>query len=141
MAPKLDFSPNQLTWPDKILGLALVVLTAVSYGLIQYLPGSAEVKTLQVRLDDRVVERITFHSHDAPRRYTISLSKGQAVVEVKEGWVRVLPMPKDYCPEGICSATPPISQPGQVIVCLPNRMIVSVEGSDGKDSELDGISR
>ncbi|MHB8172302.1 MAG: NusG domain II-containing protein [Thermincolia bacterium] len=141
MAPKLDFAPNQLTWPDKILGLALVVLTTVSYGLIQYLPGSTGVQTLQVRLDDRVVERISFHFDDVPRRYTIPLPKGEAVVEVKEGRVRVLPMPKDYCPEGICSATPPISQPGQVIVCLPNRMIVSVEGSDGKEPGLDGISR
>ena len=42
------------------------------------------------------------------------------------------------CPDKICQKTGLISRVGQSIVCLPNKVVVYVEGK--AESEIDGIS-
>ena len=42
------------------------------------------------------------------------------------------------CPDKVCQKTGLISKAGQSIVCLPNRVVVYIEGKD--ESEIDGIS-
>jgi hypothetical protein len=46
---------------------------------------------------------------------------GTTIVEVSQGRVRVLSSP---CPEHICMNTGWISKTGQLIVCMPNRIVV-----------------
>lgn len=43
------------------------------------------------------------------------------------------------CPDKLCVSQKEISHAGEMIVCLPNHIIVKVEG--GKDSELDGVAK
>ena len=46
---------------------------------------------------------------------------GTTIVDVRQGRVRVLSSP---CPEHICMNTGWISKTGQIIVCMPNRIVV-----------------
>ncbi|HHX10563.1 MAG TPA: NusG domain II-containing protein [Firmicutes bacterium] len=48
---------------------------------------------------------------------------GTTIVEVERGRVRVLSSP---CPEHICMNTGWISKPGQIIVCMPNQVVVRI---------------
>ena len=41
------------------------------------------------------------------------------------------------CPDQLCVHQKAISRTGESIICLPNQVVVSVQGS--KESELDGI--
>jgi transposase-like protein len=45
-------------------------------------------------------------------------------LEVTDSRVRVLPMDDDVCPLKVCSRRGWIQGPGEVIVCVPNRMVV-----------------
>ena len=38
------------------------------------------------------------------------------------------------CPDGICSAHRPISKVGESIVCLPNRVVIAVQGEATEDA-------
>ncbi|WP_242862126.1 NusG domain II-containing protein [Clostridium intestinale] len=49
-------------------------------------------------------------------------------IEVKDGKVRMLEMSKEICPNSICSDTGWIDKIYQSIVCLPNNIIVTIEG-------------
>ena len=40
------------------------------------------------------------------------------------------------CPDGICSAHKPISYDGESIICLPNKVVVSIESQDATASCL-----
>ena len=42
------------------------------------------------------------------------------------------------CPDNICVKSGKVSLEGQTIVCLPNKVVISIEG--GKSSGLDGIA-
>ena len=39
------------------------------------------------------------------------------------------------CPDGICAAHKPISRDGESIVCLPHRVVITVESADGPRSD------
>ncbi len=67
---------------------------------------------------------------------TINLQKAQfihlknLVIEVNEGKIRVK---EASCPEQICVHTGWISQAGQIIVCIPNHLLIQIEGqAEGK---------
>ena len=86
--------------------------------------GIAEVKTpnriYRIRLNkDRIM--------------TIKGKLGFLKLEVKSGKIRVLDSP---CPKKICINTGWISKPGQMIVCIPNRVIIKILGSE-KKGEVD----
>lgn len=59
---------------------------------------------------------------------------GTSVVEVKPGAIRMKSSP---CPEHYCMKTGWIDRPGQVVACIPNRVIIKI--SPDKES-LDAIS-
>lgn len=40
------------------------------------------------------------------------------------------------CPDGICAAHKPISREGESIVCLPHRVVITVQTSDGEEPDI-----
>lgn len=76
----------------------------------------------------------------APNHVRVDLPRGEAVLEIEGGKIRVLPMPRETCPLAICSSVGWIEKPGQAIVCLPNRMIITISGEKEDPLNLDGIT-
>ena len=65
----------------------------------------------------------------------------QAEVEIKDGKVRMLPMDEELCPRRICTHTGWISNYGESIACLPNKiLIVFDQVGDSSESDIDGIT-
>ena len=42
------------------------------------------------------------------------------------------------CPDGVCVRHRPISREGERIICLPNRVVVTIRG--GKEAAVDGVA-
>ena len=59
---------------------------------------------------------------------------GKAVIVVGDGRARLENAP---CPLKICEAMGPVEKAGDVIICLPNRIYIRVEGKE----EVDAVSR
>lgn len=72
--------------------------------------------------------------------YTIPMEKGTAEIEVDGGKVRVLPMTRDLCPRGICSATGWIKRTGSSIICMPNLLVIQLN-VDTRKSRIDAVAR
>jgi len=56
---------------------------------------------------------------------------GKSVVEIKNRRVRILSSP---CPDKLCVKQGYIRESGQVIVCLPNRVVIKIEGRASFDA-------
>lgn len=54
-----------------------------------------------------------------------------AEFEVKDGKIRLI---NASCPDKLCEKTGFIGSPGQSIICVPNKITVSVGGDSGKES-------
>ena len=62
----------------------------------------------------------------ADRRVTVTGPIGATIVVIKDGKAFVEDSP---CPDKLCVHMPAISQPGQWIACLPNKVFVRVRGN------------
>jgi hypothetical protein len=81
------------------------------------------------------------------RRYVFSLRKdsreiiegtqGNMVLEIHGGQVRVI---ESSCPLKICVKMGAISSPGRAIVCLPNKVVIVIEG-DRQSDWIDAVTQ
>lgn len=58
---------------------------------------------------------------------TVVIEQGSAYVENAD------------CPDKICQKHNPISKTGESIICLPNKVVITIEG--GSEDEIDGVVR
>jgi hypothetical protein len=73
---------------------------------------------------------------DAAETVRVRGPLGVSVVEIRDGRARILSSP---CPNQTCVSSAPAARPGQWVACLPNRVMVRVDGADADDA-LDGAT-
>ncbi len=112
---------------DGVLLIALVVLTAFTPRL---LPAGLAGSSLTVRTPGGVVQ--VSLAEDAV--YPVNGPLGEARLVVAGGRAHLENAP---CPLKICEGMGPVERAGEVIVCLPNRISVQVDGK----GEVDAVSR
>ncbi len=61
---------------------------------------------------------------------------GPMLIEVRDGRIRVL---SADCPRKICVNSGWISSPGQSIICIPNKSVVSIIGAE-EDRQYDAVT-
>lgn len=110
--------------------LVVSLLLAVSLiGIAVFLSG-ADGESVTVTLDGR--EWGTFPLSSDAQIEIISGEGGDSynvlVIENGEAYVR-----EASCPDGICSAHRPISRTGESIICLPNKVVVTVNAQGDED--------
>jgi len=130
----------KLTLYDKVLIAFILVLSFAAFLFNFTLEATGEQKYIAIFVDNRFVMEISF---DDRTERTVNFPFGKdnehtATIEISRGRVRMLPLPKELCPRGICSHTGWISHDYQSIVCVPNRIIIFFSG--GKTPEVDGVT-
>ncbi len=89
--------------------------------------GSTEVGS-QIRIQGS--DRDYIYELSSNREILIPGPLGDTEVEIREGHVRVVASP---CRDDICVAAGWVSQSGQWIACLPNRVFIRVERAEESD--------
>ena len=107
---------------DAILIASLLILAAVLYLLLGF--GKAQGGYAIVTVEGKIVERIPLTAEG-----TYSLNGGSNTLLIKSGSAR---MTEANCADHICVDTGEIRYEGQLIVCLPNKLVVSIEGVKGE---------
>ena len=116
---------------DIILIIVLLVIAGASYLIMQTF--SADGGKVVVTVDSTVVYEGELSKDDS---YDILQSDGSNTVVIKDGKVS---MSQADCPDQICVDHKAISKTGETIVCLPHKVVVSIE--DGEESEVDTIAQ
>ncbi|HHW54787.1 MAG: NusG domain II-containing protein [bacterium] len=127
-----------LTRYDKIL--AIVVILAAISGIIFYsFIGRNTVEEqdrIVIEAMGEVIQEIPIDELEPGKEIPIRGYLGDSVLEMGEDRVRLVHSP---CPDHLCVYMGWISRPGEIIVCLPNMVMVRVEGK--LEPERDGITR
>lgn len=88
--------------------------------------------------DGVTIKQIDLKKEEAPREWIIDLPDGACnTVRVEPGRIRFV---RSNCPKQICVATGWLNRAGEIAVCLPHRLMISVEGKDTGD-DIDALSR
>lgn len=126
------YGAKMLTRYDKALIIFLLSFAALSLaGVIFINKAGSEVK--QAVISSRGEEAIYLPLQGMKKQIRI---KG-CLLEIARGRVRVV---TSSCPNKICVATGWISEPSQIIVCVPHGVMVRIEGKT-KKSKLDAVSK
>ena len=122
---------KELRWGDGVvLGALLFVVAMTSLPRPASQPeGSLAV----VRLPDRSERPISLEQNED---YTFPGLHGPSVLRVEDGTIRFI---DSTCPNKLCVQSGRIRQEGEIRVCLPNQVWVTIQ-SDGKGSPVDAVS-
>jgi len=121
---------SMLTRNDRILIFVLVAIA--SFYFVRLFFVSNEGREALVKVGSNPPQKVSLEIN---KRINVEGEKGRVVIEVKEGRVRVV---ESSCFQKICVNTGWINKPGQNIVCLPNKVLVTIEGK--KSPTMDAVS-
>ena len=116
---------------DIIILAALLCIAAVAFCALYFLAPSGD--TVKIEVASKTVATLPL---DEDTTYNVEIGgKITNTVEIKDGEVSVI---YADCPDKICVNHRAISKSGESIICLPNKVVVSVEGDN---TEVDGEAR
>lgn len=116
---------------DVIFIAVLLLVVSLIGAAFFFLRGEGD--TVTVSVDGKHYGTYPLHTD-----LTLSIRTGEDGEEenllvIRDGTARV---ESATCPDGICAAHKPISREGESIVCLPHRVVITVQTSDGEEPDI-----
>jgi hypothetical protein len=112
-----------LSFNPKTLGVIIAVTAAVGVFIALFTKPQEDAADAQVHITAEGAEYAVVPLEE-DRIINVPGPLGKTTVETKGGRVRVLDSP---CPNKICVSQSWIERPGETIVCLPNRVSITVK--------------
>lgn len=116
---------------DKII-IVVIVLSLLMGFWVRKIGNANTNKYVLIMADGKVYQKIPLLLDLRRSTIMVKSAEGYLYVEISDGKVRVL---DSTCPDKLCVHQGWISNVGETIVCLPNRITISiVGGNEGVDS-------
>jgi hypothetical protein len=119
---------------DRIVGVVILIalmLTIVFWIVIHRTPGTLAV----VQVDGKVVATVDLTSREVQTLRITGVLGPLVIVTDGKGSIRVT---EATCPDQICVHTIPARSPGDQVICVPNHMVITVEG---KGTGIDALAQ
>lgn len=113
---------------DVIFIVALVVVIAVAGACLYFFRGEGNAVTVSV--DGKVIATYPLNEDRVEDIYTEKDGHNRLVIKDGKAWVETA-----SCPDGICAAHKPIHREGESVVCLPNKVVITVITADGNQGD------
>jgi hypothetical protein len=129
---------------DYIIICALIIWGIAGFWFNWQQVSAAERKYATIYVHNKSVEELSLI---AGENFTYTLYFGdnnqhEALIEIDDGRIRMLPLDEDLCPRAVCSHTGWIEYNYESIVCLPNQIMIvfSDPANNGIKDGIDGIT-
>jgi hypothetical protein len=90
-------------------------------------------KYVEIEVKGKLYKKLPL-DNSGNERIQIDTDLGSNTIEITNGKVRILDAD---CPDKICIQDGSISKPGDILVCLPHKVVVNIKG---QNSETDALS-
>jgi len=115
--------------------LVVLLLLTISLGGIVSIAAMSEGSRVLVTCGDVLCFTAPL---DQPRTLAIDGPLGQTKLVIDERGARIVESP---CPRKICVSMGEAKHTGDLLACVPNRILVHIDGSSGKEVSYDLLSR
>ncbi|MGV8980612.1 NusG domain II-containing protein [Clostridium sp.] len=115
---------------DKIVGIIIIIIVLIALSITSIYKTSIKGPNniAVIKSDGKVLKTIDLNKVVEAQEFTIKTDKGNYnVISVKHNGIRVKAAD---CPKQVDVKVGWISKPGQLIVCLPNKLIISIKGEE-----------
>lgn len=123
---------KRAAWGDLLVALVILILAAAL--AVPLFPRAEQALTVQVVLDGELILSRRLDDLDEPVRFPVEGAYPLTLELSREG-VRVL---ETACPGEDCLRTGMIARAGRQIICLPNRLVVTLEGGPSSYDAMTG---
>lgn len=120
-----------MTKGDKVLIGFVVILTLISLGYVKRQAFSDDNKFISIQVNGKEVKKIIFDKKIIGKNIPIQSEYGFNLIEIGDERVRVI---EADCRDKIDVKQGYISNIGETIICLPNRMVVEIKGIKKSDA-------
>lgn len=114
-----------MTRGDKLLIVFVLVLTILSLGFIKKQALSNDSKYVSVQVDGEEIKKIIYDKKIIGKTIAIESEYGYNLLEIGDERVRVI---EASCPDKIDVKQGYISNIGEMIVCIPNKLVIEIKG-------------
>ena len=108
---------------DVIFIVALLAVVAVAGACLYFFRGEGD--TVTVSVDGEVIATYPLNKDRVEDIHTGKDGLNRLIIKDGKAWVE-----QASCPDGICAAHKPIYREGESIVCLPNKVVITVKTAD-----------
>ncbi len=111
---------------DRILIISILIISILGVLFLKAINTDLEKKYVVIQVENKIVKKILINQR-IEETYDFAFKENIGSIEVKNGAVRMKEMDRKICPRGICSDTGWIEKSHEMIVCLPNKIVVKFE--------------
>ena len=121
---------------DKIVGIVLIIAVLISFGGVSIykalLKGSENIAV--IKREGKVIKTIDLNKVTGSQEYKLSTPNGNFnTILVEHNKISI----KDAnCPHQECVKSGSITQPGQMIICLPFKFLININGQSDNDIDI-----
>ena len=134
MSAKASAADRRRPTPGDLAVAAVVVAAAVAL-LLFLRPTDGNFLSATVVLDGETIAHYDLSALSGPEELTVDGAAYPLTIQAEPGRIRIV---ESSCPGQDCVHTGWASRAGQQIICLPNRLVISLEGSSSGD--IDAVS-
>ncbi len=121
---------------DKIIFVVLLIIVIITLSVASVykrsIKGSENIAV--IKSDGKIIRTIDLSKVMQSEAITIKLDNAHYnTILVKHNGISVS---EATCPDKVCIKTGWIYRPGEMIVCLPNKLIISIQGGKIKENNL-----
>ena len=127
MSKKFSLSANRKIILNDLI-LILSILIVLGLALFVFKATRKEGNRVVVAVDG---QKIAEYSIDSNINELIETENGNNTLEIRDKTVYIS---QADCPDKICENHRPISKIGESIVCLPHKLVITIEGNDMTNS-------
>jgi hypothetical protein len=127
---------HKVTAGDVVLTALVLIASITSMVLIARATAGEKGSTAVIEVNAKAVLRVELSASQPRKNYTVRGVLGPSTIEVYNGRARML---ESTCRDKICVGTGWIDAPGKNIVCLPNRVVVTITG-ERKQGRVDTVT-
>ena len=123
-----------MTKADKIIMIGMMVIAIVSMLAVNIFMYADTATSVIIEVDGKPYAQYQFHNITSPEIIEIYTQYGYNKVEITTQYARVL---KADCADQLCISKGGIQRTNQMVICLPNRVVIRVEGNH---TDVDGVT-
>lgn len=109
---------------DKLIIIIIAAVALVALGITLITASEANNKVVAITVDQKSYMTLPINKDTT---VTVATQYGSNTIEIKDGSVKVI---SADCPDKICVHTKAAQKVGDIIVCLPHRLIITVQKAE-----------
>lgn len=123
-----------ITRGDRILIISIFILSVLLLLFLNCFLFSQPASDVKIEINGKYYAQYSLKNLHEPKQVRIETEYGYNLLLLEQGQVTVL---ESSCKDKLEMNAGTINRAGQQLVCLPNRLVVRL---DGKDEQIDGVT-